>query len=161
MLYLTALTLTLGCSSSSFGFVMAGTGPCISALRYQLNWGNDSAVIDLNSTILSTAAVFGIAIGSIFGGDFIKYGRRSTLIKFNLIGLFASITALFRHFYWMCFGRFLFGVSSGVLMCTTPKILEETIPANVMDKGFGTSTNILINVANFLCLIMAVGMPEE
>jgi hypothetical protein len=38
--------------------------------------------------------------------------------------------------------------------------LDETIPANLMDKGFGTSTNIIINFAFFAVLIMAMGMPE-
>ena len=64
----------------SYGFVMASTGPVIPALKYQLNWGNDSSVVDLNATILSTSSVVGLALGSIFGGDFIKHGRRSSLI---------------------------------------------------------------------------------
>jgi len=118
-------------------------------------------VVDLNATILSTSAVFGLAMGSIFGGDFIKYGRRLTLIQFNLVGLFGSCIALYLNFWIMCVGRFIYGFSAGVIMCATPKMLEETIPANVAEKGFGTSTNILINVGNFLCMMLAAGMPEQ
>ena len=61
----------------------------------------------------------------------------------------------------MVLGRFCFGYCSGVLMCATSKMLEETIPARLVDKGFGTSTNILMQLFNFALLLMAIGMPEE
>lgn len=61
----------------------------------------------------------------------------------------------------MVFGRFCFGYSSGVLMSATSKLLEETIPTRLVDKGFGTSTNILMQLFNFAVLLMAIGMPEE
>ena len=57
---------------------MAATGPVIPALRYQLNW--DPQAIDFNSTILTTSTIVGISLGCVFAGDFIKNGRRSTLI---------------------------------------------------------------------------------
>lgn len=61
----------------------------------------------------------------------------------------------------MCLGRAIFGFAGGVLSRTTTKLLEETVPSHLMDKGFGTSTNILINLAFFVVLIMAMGMPEK
>jgi MFS family permease len=126
-----------------------------------MNWGNDRQVIDFNITILSTSALVGIALGNIFGGDFVKYGRRKTIIQFNILGAIATLFTFVLDFYSMCFGRMLFGFASGILSCATPKMLDETIPAHLMDKGFGTSTNILINLAFFVVLIMAMGMPEQ
>ena len=61
----------------------------------------------------------------------------------------------------MCFGRLIYGFTAGIIMCATPKMLEETIPANVAEKGFGTSTNIFINTGNFLCMMLAAWMPEN
>lgn len=61
----------------------------------------------------------------------------------------------------MVLGRFCFGYGAGVCMCATSKILEETIPVKLMDKGFGTSTNILMQLFNFTLLLMAIGMPED
>jgi MFS family permease len=109
---------------------------------------------------LSTSALVGIALGNIFGGDFVKNGRRKTIIIFNILGAIATCFTLVLDFNSMCFGRCLFGFASGILSCATPKVLDETIPANLMDKGFGTSTNIIINFAFFAVLIMAMGMPE-
>jgi hypothetical protein len=53
----------------------------------------------LNSTILTTSTIVGISLGCIFGGDFIKYGRRKTLIEFNVIALLGSIIAMFLNFW--------------------------------------------------------------
>jgi len=61
----------------------------------------------------------------------------------------------------MCFGRLVLGMSSGVILCTTPKMIEETIPAHMIDKGFGTSTSIFINLAFFGVLLVSGGMPDE
>lgn len=61
----------------------------------------------------------------------------------------------------MCFGRFIYGLAAGVILCTTPKIIEEIVPANLMDKGFGMSTSLNINLAFLFCLILAGGMPDD
>lgn len=72
-----------------------------------------------------------------------------------------SVMTLYLDFYLMCFGRVIFGIASGVLLCTTSKYIDETVPAKVLDKGFGTSTNIIINIGMFALMMMAMGMPEE
>lgn len=60
----------------------------------------------------------------------------------------------------MCFGRFVFGFSCGVLICTTPKAIDETVPSNLVDKGFGTSTNIIINLSFMMVAVLSLGMPD-
>ena len=64
-------------------------------------------------------------------------------------------------FKLMCLGRFFFGLTSGVLLCATSRILEDTIPVRLIDKGFGTSTNILMQVFSFMLLLTAIGMPDN
>ena len=110
---------------------------------------------------MTTSTIVGISLGSIFGGDFIKYGRRSTLIRFNIVGLLGSIIAMFLNFWQMCFGRFVLGISAGVILCTTPKMIEETVPPQLIEKGFGTSTSIIINAAFLGYLCLAGGMPDD
>lgn len=36
--YLVRITMVIGLSSMQFGFCMAGTGPVLASLRYQLKW---------------------------------------------------------------------------------------------------------------------------
>jgi len=79
----------------------------------------------------------------------------------NWVGLIGSLLSLVLDFKVMVLGRFVFGFASGVLLCVAPRILQETIPAKLMDKGFGASTNIILNLCGFCMLVMAMGMPEE
>ena len=74
-----------------------------------------------------------------------KYaGPRKSIIWFTLIGIGGSVVSLALDYKLMCLGRMIFGLASGVLLCASSKILDETIPVRLIDKGFGTSTNILM-----------------
>ena len=61
----------------------------------------------------------------------------------------------------MCAGRIIYGFTAGVMICSTPKMIEETIPEIVSEKGFGTSTNIFINLATLVCLMLPAWLPEK
>lgn len=93
---------------------------------------------------MATSSIIGICIGSLLGGDIIKYGRRWTILHFNIIGLLASLTMFTLNYNVMCIGRVIFGFSSGVMLCATPKMIDETVPAKLLDKGFGASTAIIM-----------------
>lgn len=111
---------------------------------------------------MSTASIFGISAGSLFGGDYVQsLGPKKTIIIFNVFGLIGSIMSLQLSFKLMCLGRFFFGLTSGVLLCATSRVLEDTIPVRLIDKGFGTSTNILMQLFTFMLLLTAIGMPDN
>jgi hypothetical protein len=40
-------------------------------------------------------------------------------------------------------------------------MIEETVPAHLLEKGFGASTSVFINLAFFIALLASGGMPEE
>ena len=110
---------------------------------------------------MSTCAVAGIALGSVFGGDFVKLGRRSTVINFNIIGFIGTLISFLPNFIVMCVGRTIVGFACGVLICATPKMIDEIIPGKLIDKGFGTSTNIVINLSFLAVMLLSMGMPED
>ncbi len=107
-----------------------------------------------------SSCIVGIAIGSVFGGDFVKQGRRSTIINFNILGLIGSGLSVVMNFYVICAGRVLLGFTCGVLLCATPKSLDEVIP-NKLTGVFGTSTNIMIPISFLILMILANNMPDE
>jgi len=144
-----------------YGYVMAAPASASKALRYQLHWGDSLSYIDFKSTILQSSCIVGIAMGSIYGGDFVKKGRRSTLINFNIVGLFGSALTIVAEFYTICMARFILGFCCGVMLCATPKCLDEVLPPELIDGGFGTSTNIIINLSYLQVMIMANYMPED
>jgi MFS family permease len=105
--------------------------------------------------------VVGIGIGSVLGGTMLGNGKRHIIIMYNFIGLIASCASLYLNFYTLCIARFIHGVATGILVCAAPKMIEETVPAHVMDYGFGTSTNLCINVAIMGCLLLGIGLPDN
>ena len=110
---------------------------------------------------ISSSSVIGITLGSIIGGVLVSKGRRINIIIFNIIAILGSCMSIVTNFWVLMVGRFLFGFSSGVFLCATPKVIEETIPTHLQDYGFSTSTNMMINVFIAITMFMGVGMPEE
>ena len=111
-------------------------------------------------TCVSSSSVTGIAVGSIIGGVLVGRGRRLNIIIFNLIAILGSGMSIVTNFWVLMAGRFIFGFSSGVLLCATPKVIEETIPAHLQDYGFSTSTNMIINIFVAASMMMGIGMPD-
>ena len=117
--------------------------------------------MDFYTSVLATSSIIGITLGSLAGGQFIAFGRRWTILNFNALGLLASLTMFTYNFKVMCAGRLVFGFTSGVLLCATPQMIDETIPSSLVDKGFGASTAIGMCTFQFTLLLMAIGMPDS
>jgi len=77
------------------------------------------------------------------------------------LGLVATCASMYLQFASMCVWRFIHGFATGILVNACPKMIEETVPGNVMDYGFGTSTNLCINVAIMITLLLGIGLPPE
>jgi len=61
-------------------------------LKSKFDWhdsGEHSA--SYNIVLIEAAAIFGLALGSLFSGSFIKNGRRRTYLIFNFLGIFTLI----------------------------------------------------------------------
>jgi MFS family permease len=71
---------------------------------------------------------------------FITRGRRICLIVFNLLAAMAVSMTLVLNLHMIIIGRFLFGFCCGVFSVAGPKMLDETVPVNLISK-FGTATN--------------------
>ena len=90
-------------------------------------------------------------------------GKRRLIIHFNFNALVATLMSLFgtKSFGFLCFFRFCHGYFTGILVNACPKMIEETVPAHAMDYGFGISTNLFINVAVMITLLLGLGLPPE
>jgi len=140
----------MGLSSVTFGFSLASTGTAFEILKHQEKWSDD---------LVATLSICGIAFGSIIGGSIVKYGQRMTVIIFNVVIMIGSVLSLFKIFSLICIGRFIHGFSSGVLVSAVPKIIDETVPSHIVDKWFGTSTNLMINVGIMTNMLLGIGTP--
>lgn len=114
----------------------------------------------MNNTLISASAILGVVLGALAGGKFIQYGRRRSLIIFNIISAFSLIGTQFLNLASICAGRLVFGFCSGVLQVAGVKMLEETVPIQ-NQSAFGTATNTLLAGGIMIAIVLAVGLPDE
>ena len=149
----------MGLSSANFGFAVGSNGQALVALKKQFSWTSDE--IDSNTQLISTIGIGGIAVGSIIGGKLIQFGKRRMIILSNLCVIITSLKSLPKNWPLMVTSRFLFSFFAGIHVSMTPKILDETIPGQLMDYGFAASTNVFINIFLMIELLMGMGYPDD
>jgi MFS family permease len=112
-------------------------------------------------TIVSTASILGVTIGSFIGGSIIVNSRRKPILFFNLILIISSLVSIVDNFIVICIGRLVFGFATGILLVAAPKIIEETVPVDIIDYGFGTSTNLIINIGIMFNFMLGTLVPTD
>ena len=101
-----------------------------------------------------------MGIGAVFGGSLVSGGRKRIVILFNIFGIISAAMSLIANKDVLFAARFLFGLASGILICATPQIINESIPGHVMDNGYGISTNLFINIAIFISFLFGLGSQK-
>jgi primosomal protein N' len=107
-----------------------------------------------------TAPALGITFGAMIGGKVMNKGRRMPMIVFNLIGACACILSVFDEYYISLTGKVLFGMCTGVLITIAPRVIQETIPDQHFDKGFGAMTNVGIDIVVLTSTVMVMYLPK-
>jgi len=83
------------------------------------------------------------------------------VLLFNYVSLLGCCVTILGSIPIICIGRFIYGFAAGVFLCANPKILEETLPGRAMERGCGISTNLAINLAVMISLLLGLGMPTD
>lgn len=82
------------------------------------------------------------------------------LIYANLIGLLSVAITMIENIWIISIGRTIFGISCGIMIVCVPKMIEETVPHNLIGS-FGIITNLSINWGMLIALLMGFGLPEH
>jgi hypothetical protein len=114
----------------------------------------------LYNSLMNAASCFGMGSGSLAGGFIIPIGRRKTIIYFNFLSIIATCLTLNLNIWSIIAGKLLYGFSSGVINIACPKMLDETVPLELIG-GFGIATNTFICVGIFFGVALGMGLPEE
>ena len=69
----------------------------------------------------------------------------------DILGMFGCILAVIDQYFVMITGKFLFGVAVGGLITLAPRMIEETVPAEHFDNGYGAMTMIGVDIFIVLC----------
>ena len=112
--------------------------------------------------MISSLSILGVALGSFFGGKMINLmGRRNLVIFGNVMFIVISLAEMWPNFMWLKAMRFLFGVATGFIMASAPKIIIETVPSHLLEYGFGSATNIFTFVSVSMLLIVGTFNGDE
>ena len=113
------------------------------------------------NTYFLAAPTIGISIGASFGASMMLTGRRLPIIIFNVVGMVGCYLSTIDNYFVMCLGKLFFGMGAGVLIAVAPRILEETIPHEYFDNGFGATTNIGVDMMSLTSTIFIMFMPKS
>ena len=156
------LCFTLGMFVMQLGWVLSGNNQTMSVIKAQLGYANDPILGgngDLGTSLITSSSVFGLCVGSIFASNFVKDGRRKSLLRFGFLAIIGTAISLVPNFYLITAGRLIHGISTGVFLTAAPRFIDETVPLHLISK-FGPYTNIYGNVGVICVLLLGLGLPD-
>ena len=99
-------------------------------------------------------------IGALFGGKAIKIGRRKAAIYWQLLAILGAGITMIGTIPTLCLGRFLCGITAGILNNVMGKSLDETVPVEIFGQ-FGTLQNCYICLGFPMSYILGAILPTE
>ena len=127
---------------------------------FQAKFGWDESETKFYNTIITTAGVIGMAIGSVFGGKTITIGRRKATLITQTIGFFGGLLTQIRTVPTICIGRLMYGLAAGHANIIMSKSINETVPSDLSGQ-FGIMTNGFISIGIMLSLFMGMVLTED
>lgn len=83
--------------------------------------------------LLSTLSIAGLGVGNLISGQILKNGRIKVVIACNIISLIATASSIWLNWELILASRFIFAICAGLCVSACPKMIEETIPAHLID----------------------------
>ena len=123
--------------------VLVGVGATMPIMKTQLGWSDKENL--RYSTLITSAAILGMSIGSLMAGRVINKGRRRGGLIMCVIALFGGIFQQFMTVPTLIIGRLLYGFAAGTLSVVLGKSLVETIPTEHVGT-FGSATQASIGL---------------
>ena len=149
--FLSGLVSNLALTASSFGVVLAMVNELSSLYSSHFKWAEDDK--DLNVTILTSAGVVGIMIGSGLANFIVEKGRRRTILISQVIALIGALMGFILNLWVLIAARIIYGIATGIVIVAVALYFSETIPASRTGKyGFAINFGITGGVTIILCL---------
>ena len=138
------------------GYVFCYTNQINPALQAKFNWMRPG----LMESIVGSSATLTLMVGSYFAGILMKRGRRRVLILAAIIGSIGAGITIIQRFYAIIVGRLIYGFSCGLIAITMPRVMEETIPGELVGV-FGGLYCLSFAFATLVAYGMAAFLPPE
>lgn len=112
------------------------------------------------NTLITSSGFLGATLGALSAGAKIESSRRNNVMLANLIGMIGVGISFVENVWVISLGRLLFGFGCGNLAVFIPKMIEETVPSNLI-APYGASTNIAIATGSLIPILLSAGFPGE
>lgn len=139
-------------------------------IAQKLGW-NENGTAFLKNTLITSVGVAGLGLGSVFGSYFInltegpnrKISMTQLLLICNINAIMSNSIKLVLIYPIILIGRFMFGLSCGILNMILSKAINETVPAKyVQSYGMAVNTGMCFGIllTNVLAAIL-IPLPEQ
>ena len=109
-----------------YSFALCGNTQTTTIFEAKMGWTKDETIF--YNTLISSAAIVGLVVGSFAGGPLIKNGRRRGALIVNALGIASAVFAMFGSTLFLTLGRFCNGFAAGTYNVIYGKMILENLP---------------------------------
>jgi MFS family permease len=116
-------------SGLNLGYGLTYLNQCASLLYVKNEWASVNEKT-WHISVLGSSMIVGQWLGSGIAGKLMRESRRRALLVSIILGVFGCLMTLInvKIFWLLNFGRFLYGISSGIGSVVTPRFIEDFTP---------------------------------
>ena len=148
-------------SGLNLGYGLTYLNQCASLLYSKNGWTSVNERT-WHISVLGSSMIVGQWLGSGIAGKLMRESRRKALFLSIIVGVIGCMLTLInvKVFWLLNFGRFLYGISSGIGSVVTPRFIEDFTPLYLYSI-IGTSFVFSQMVGIFLALSDAYILPSQ
>ena len=109
-----------------WSFAVTGNAQTTPIFEAKFGWSDEETIFF--NTIISSAAIIGLIIGSFLGAPLLKIGRRKGAIITNIIGIVSALISMSGSIPFLVIGRLLLGIAAGPYKVIFGKMIIENMP---------------------------------
>jgi MFS family permease len=153
------MTITASIGFFFFGYSTGVINPIHITLRQLFNW--DDQQNTFYSSIIAAAIGIGSIVGSISTGPLMsRYGRRKTIMIFNVLAGIGTVFNLILNEHIMIVGRTIIGICVGGFNTVIPVYISEFVPYDKQGTC-GAIYEFHFSLGLFVSYLFGLGLPED
>lgn len=156
--FLHSYAFALGIGVWQLCWVFAGNSQTTHIFEAKFGWDKEDT--KFYNAIISTSGVIGTMAGSLIGGKVIETGRRKAALYWQVLAIVGAAITQIGTVPWLCFGRFLNGITAGIATNVMGKSLDDTVPVEASGQ-FGTLLNFHITLGILFAYLFGWILPTD
>ena len=138
-------------------WTLVGNSQTTTVFEIKFGWSEDETI--LYNSIISSAGIIGLTIGSFLGGSLLGYGRRKALMIAQVIAIVGALICMIGTMATLSIGRLLVGVGAAICNICFGKSIGENMPEYISERA-AMMLNASICVGFFFCFLMGEFLPD-